>query len=509
MSAQRPRPGLVGRLVLAASVVLAGLTAGAAEPAPAAPAKPAGAAASGRMNVLLICVDDLRPEIACFGKSDMKTPNLDALAARGMRFDRAYVQQAVCSPSRTCLLTGLRPDQTKVYDLETHFRTTIPDVVTLPQQFAAAGYQTQSFGKIYHGGLDDEASWTRPSFKPTGGQWQNADTLADMAERTKALKPEQRGKKKFQVRGPAWEAGDAPDAKYADGQVAAEAVKVMEELKDEPFFLAVGFVKPHLPFCCPKTYYDLYPEASVSVPDNQHPPADYAPLSLTTFSELRSYTGIPKEGPVPPATVKDLNRAYRACVSFTDANVGTVLAGLDRLGLTDKTLIVFWGDHGWKLGEHGQWTKHSNFELDTRTPILVVDPGREGGRSTDRIVETVDIYPTLCDLAAVAKPSGLAGRSLVPLLDDPAAEADRTALSQYPRGEAMGYSLRTDHYRYTEWRARKSGEVLESELYDHRADPDEDVNLAGRGEQAEVVKTLHGQLDAKLKATGSGGPVGL
>jgi iduronate 2-sulfatase len=469
-------------------------------------AGPAGAADRPKLNVLFIAVDDLRPTIGCYGDSLAITPNIDRLAARGILFNRAYCQQAVCSPSRTSLLTGLRPDTTRIYDLQTHFRKTIPEAVTLPEQFKRHGYHAQAFGKIYHGGLDDPQSWSVPHWRPTAPAYIKPESLAAVRRRAEQMRadgslrqrtvverdPETGAALRFSAyrtpRGPAWEDPDVPDNALADGQTADRAIEVLNEVKGKPFFLAVGFVKPHLPFVAPKKYFDLYPLERFRVPDMQ-PPKDVPPVALTTWGELRQYEGMPKSGPMPDAHARELIRAYYAAASYADAQIGRVLDQLDRLDLREKTVVVLWGDHGWQLGEHGLWCKHTNFELAARAPLIVSAPGRKAGVKTDALVEFVDIYPTLAELCGVPLPEGLEGTSMVPLLDAPDRSWKRAAFSQYPRGKVMGHSMRTDRYRYTEWR-EPDGSVQAAELYDHHNDPGERVNVAGLPENRQIVAEL-------------------
>src|SRR5688572_5984755 len=284
--------------------------------------------AADRPNVLFIAVDDLRPQLACYGQSQMKTPHMDALAARGLLFNRAYCQQAVCSPSRISLLTGRRPDTTKIYDLETHSRTTMLDVITLPQQFKDNGYHVQGFGKIYHGGLDDAASWSVPHTPNRAMQYSNPQILADV-KKNGAEGWEQGGKNK----GPAWEIADCADNELPDGWIADRAIEAMRGVKDKPFFLAVGFEKPHLPFVAPKKYFDRYPPASIKLPPDTKAPAGAPPMALTNYAELRAYPGVPKKNePFSEQFSRDLIRGYYAATSYADAQVGRVLAELDALG---------------------------------------------------------------------------------------------------------------------------------------------------------------------------------
>jgi len=467
----------------------------------------------GKFNVLFIAVDDLRPEAGCYGNPLIRTPHIDALAARGTLFNRAYCQQAVCSPSRTSLLTGLRPDTTKVYDLQTHFRLHLPEVVTLPQHFKQHGYDTRGFGKIFHGGLDDPESWTVPHWRPGGPGYGKPETLAAMAEEQKELRgrlgrpvevlqrdpktgaPLRVSRPKFRVRGPAWEDPDVADNALPDGKTTDRAIETLRQLKDKRFFLAVGYLKPHLPFVAPKKYYDLYRREDLKLAPNPLPPKDVPAMALTSWGELRNYKGIPKKGPLSDEMALDLIHGYYAATSFVDAQIGRLIGELDRLELRDRTVIVLWGDHGWQLGEHGLWCKHTNFEIAARVPMLFSVPGQKrAGAKTGALAEFVDIYPTLSDLCGLPAPEGLEGTSLAPVIEAPDRPWKTAAFSQYPRGRVMGYSMRTDRYRYTEWQPRDGGRPVATELYDHQNDPQENVNVAGLPENEELIGKLGKQL---------------
>lgn len=467
------------------------------------------AAEPPKLNVLFIAVDDLRPQTGCYGDPIAKTPNIDRLASHGVIFTRAYCQQAVCSPSRTSLLTGRRPDTTKIYDLQTHFRKNLPDVVTLPQYFKQQGYHTQGMGKIYHVGLDDPQSWSVPHWLPSAMGYVDEDILTRLDKKRQEKRAAAKGRKqparevdpktgtvlkqprpKDQVKGPAWEAPDVPDNRLPDGQTADHAIEVMREIKDKPFFMAVGFIKPHLPFVAPKKYYDLYPLEQIKTANNPYPPKDVPALALTDWGELRAYEDMPKTGAMPDPTARELIRGYYAASSYTDAQIGRVLGELEKLGLRDKTIVILWGDHGWQLGEHGLWCKHTNFELAARAPLVLSPPKcATGGKKIDALVEFVDIYPTLCEMCGLKIPEGLEGTSMAPLLAAPDRPWKRAAFSQYPRGKVMGHSMRTDRYRYTEW-AEPGQEPVGIELYDHEADPGENVNIAGQPENKAVVAKL-------------------
>jgi arylsulfatase A-like enzyme len=457
----------------------------------------AAGAAERRPNVLFIAVDDLRPEALASGSDLVKTPNIDRIAARGTTFDRAYCQQAVCSPSRSSLLTGRRPDATRVWDLDTHFRTALPDAVTIGQYFKAHGYFVQGMGKIFHGGFDDPPTWSTPWQTPKAPPYATAEALALQSD------PQNRDQK-GRPRGPAFEAADVPDDTYVDGKVARLAAATLAELKrrDEPFFLAVGMAKPHLPFVAPKRYWDLYDPADIYRPAFARLPDDAPPFAGHPSGELRSYAGVPKRGPIPDGLARRLRHGYYAATSYMDAQVGVILDALDREGLADDTVIVLWGDHGWQLGEHGLWHKHANFELAVRAPLLISAPGqRAAGRRSGSLAEFVDIYPTLAEVCGLPAPAGLDGVSLRPILDDPAATVRTVALSQYPRGpretggrSLMGYSIRDDRWRLTLWRDRADGTIVARELYDERDDPHETTNVAARSEHADVVRRLSAHL---------------
>lgn len=474
-------------LGLAVAVSAMAGVAGRAQPPAAAPAK---------LNVLFIAVDDLRPQMGCYGDPLARTPNIDRLAATGLVMERAFCQQAVCSPSRTSLLTGRRPDTTRVYDLETHFRNTIPNVVTLPQHFKQHGYHSQGMGKIYHGALDDAASWTVPHWMPRKPNFgPEGQTLMQK------LRQEARtaGKDVSRVRGLPWEAPEVADTDLPDGATADHAIATLREIKDKPFFLAVGFAKPHLPFVAPKKYWDLYSREKLPLATNPNPPKDAPEYSLSGWGELRAYHGMPKQGPVTEDQARSLVHGYYASMSYMDAQLGRVLDELERLGLREKTVVIFWGDHGWELGEHGEWCKHENYETSTRASLLISAPGQAArGKKSKALVEFVDIYPTLAELCGLPLPEGLEGTSFKPLLQNPDRAWKRAAFSQYPRnvakmGRGMGYTMRTERYRLVEWTLPNS-DLREYELYDHQSDPGENANLAKQPEYAALVKQLAEQL---------------
>ncbi len=462
-----------------------------------------------RPNVLFVAIDDLRPTLGCYDDQTAITPNIDRLAGRGTVFNRAYCQQAVCSPSRLSLLTGRRPDTIRVWDLATHFRAAAPDVVTLPQHFRNHGYHTRSVGKVYHGSgkpSKDPPSWSvEPKF----------DFVRDPKVRY-ALPKNLQGKG---LKRSAVEAANVPDNAYIDGIVCDAAVTALAELHtgQQPFFLAVGFRKPHLPFCAPQKYWDLYDRAKIPLPaSNKHPQA--APeLAVRSWKELEGYTDIPGDGRLSMAKVRELRHGYYACVSYADALVGRLLDELSRLKLADNTVIVVWGDHGFHLGEQGLWTKANNYELSTRVPLIVSVPGQaHAGAKTDALVELVDVYPTLADVCRLNAPVGAEGISLKPLMAEPTRSWKSAEFSQYPRaregsrhrghGDIMGYTVRTNRYRYVEWREWNSTDVIAVELYEHEHDADEMKNVSGQPEQERTVKQLSRILSAGWK---SALPVGM
>ncbi len=443
------------------------------------------------VNVLFLAIDDLRPQLGVYGQPQMITPNIDALGARGMVFKRAYCQSAICGPSRASLLSGLRPDTSGIIRNRPSVSKAVPDILTLPQQFKSHGYHTVSLGKIYHGPGDDKPGWSEAPVRPKGAYVLPANVNA-MAAYARGL-----AAGKDPSRGPVVEAADVPDEAYSDGKVANLAVKALQRIKDKPFFLATGFSKPHMPFACPKKYWDMYPEESIRLADNPFLPKDVPEIAPYNYDEMRAYSDINDDGTLTDEKRRELIRGYYACVSYIDTQVGKVLAELDRLNLCDNTIIILWGDHGWHLGENAQWGKHTNYEIATRAPLILSVPGmRNTGQSTDALVEFVDIYPTLSELCKFPLPDHLEGHSVVPLLEAPDRPWKTAAFSQVLRWDrGMGYTLRTDRYRYCRWQDPK-GNIVGREIYDHRVDPQENVNLAQRPERAQLLQNLDQQLNA-------------
>jgi iduronate 2-sulfatase len=451
--------------------------------------------AAAKPNVLLICVDDLKPTIGCFGDTHAKTPNIDRLAARGMIFEKAFCNQAVCSPSRNALLTSLRPQTLGIYELSTNFRKGEPDAVTLPQLFKNNGYRAEGLGKIFHvghGNVNDDASWSVPHYSPKTISYALKENNPPESTREQALFENKKEAWKL-PRGAPTENADVPDNRYGDGMIAEEAIKRLEAAKgkpDEPFFLAVGFLKPHLPFVAPKKYWDLYDPAILPQPASDKAPEGAPSYAPTSWGELRQYQDMPEKGPVTPEQQRHLIHGYYAATSYMDAQLGKVLDALDATGLASNTIIAFWGDHGWHLGDHGMWCKHSNYEQAARIPVIVSAPGiTKAGSRTQSLIETVDIYPTLAELAGLPASEKLDGRSFVPVLKDASASTRDHAIHVYPRGEGLGRAIRTDRYRLVEWKPiGTSADKAMFELYDYQADPLETKNLAS--EQPAIVTEL-------------------
>lgn len=450
-----------------------------------------------RPLVLFIAVDDLKPTLGAYGDKIARTPNFDRLAARGLLFEKAYCNQAVCAASRNTLLVGSRSTTLGIYNLSTNFRRAVPDAVTLPQYFMQHGYRTEGMGKIFHvghGNTDDGASWSVPFIKDNVVDYALPEsTEGGKLTREAALfsnaKP---GVPLGQLpRGAAWENADLPDTAYADSRIADAAIRSLRAAKEkpaEPLFLAVGFVRPHLPFSVPKKYWDLYDRATLPLAKRRTPPDGAPAYAGKTLGELNQYKPFPENPPLTEVLERATLHGYYASASYMDAQLGRVLDELDRLGLTDHTLIVCWSDHGWHLGDHGMWTKHTNYEEANHIPLLIVAPGvTHPGTRTTAMTETVDLYPTLCELAGLPAPKvpqTLDGRSLLPVLRDPTASIQDHIYHAYPRnvagrGELLGRAIRTSRYRLVEW--KKIGapaDTADLELYDYETDPLETKNLA-------------------------------
>lgn len=445
---------------------------------------------AARPNVLFIAADDLRMNLGCLGDPVAKTPHLDRLAREGRLFQRAYCQQALCNPSRSSMLTGLRPDTLQVWTLLRHFREKMPDVLTLPQHFKNNGYFTQNVGKIFHNWRTkiqgDPDSWSVPAVLHFATHSQ------DVAQIDGGLPPNLAHARQTEAR-------DVPDEAYYDGRVAREAVLALRALKQrkEPFFLGVGFWKPHVPFNAPKRYWDLYRREDIPSIANPTPPAGAPDVALHKSSE-----GLKGNA----AAIAEVRHGYYAATSYMDAQVGKVLDELDRLGLRESTIIVFWSDHGFHLGEHGLWGKTSNYELDAQVPLIIAPPRAQApGVPTSALVELLDVFPTLVDLCGLPMPGGLEGVSLRPVVENPGQTVKAAAFTQHPRpahielsGEVMGYSMRDERYRYTEWREWTTGRTLAVELYDHDRDAGENRNLSDSPDYAAVRNERAARLAAQF-----------
>jgi len=433
-----------------------------------------------KYNVLFIAADDLNNDLGTYGNTLVHSPNIDRLARKGVRFDRAYNQFPLCSPSRSSLLTGLRPDNVGIYDLKVHFREHHPNIVTLPQLFKNNGYYTARVGKMFHygvpsqigtDGLDDPASWSQV-INPKG---------RDKAEEHLVInKTPDRGLGSAL----SWHKAEGTDEEQTDGLVANEAIQLLKQHKDKPFFLAVGFFRPHTPYVAPKKYFELYPLEKIELAkENEN--------DLEDVPDAAIFTRPPHWGLDETDQKKSL-QAYYASISFMDAQLGRLLDALQEEGLADNTIVVFWSDHGYNVGQHGQWMKQSLFENSARVPLLISVPEGLREEASGRTVELLDIYPTLAELCRLPAPSHLQGRSLVPLLRNPDAYWDKPAYTQVKRNEIFGRSVRTERWRYTEWDEGRAG----TELYDHHHDQDEFTNLAGKSGYSNIEKELTALLHA-------------
>ncbi len=446
-----------------------------------------------RPNVLLICVDDLKPVLGCYGDKIAKTPNIDRLAGQGVLFESAYCNQAVCSPSRNALMTSLRPQTLGIYDLATNFRRSHPDAVTVAQHFQQNGYTTQALGKVFHvghGNAEDDVSWTVPHWRPKAVQYQ----LAESQDNKRATNNGPRGT--------ATESADVADEAYGDGQIAVEAaarITAAAENKDQPFLIACGFLKPHLPFVAPKKYWDLYDSNTVPMPPVTEVPRNAPSYAPQFGGELRQYSDMPREGAISEEDTRRLIHGYYAATSYTDAQIGRVLDALDASGVRNNTIVVLWGDHGWHLGDHGMWCKHTNYEQATRIPLIISSPGCAAGQKSRALIETVDVYPTLCELAGLPARDGLDGLSAAATLKSPDVQTRESVIHVYPRGERLGRAIRTKRFRMVEWKVPGAdASDAEYELYDYEEDPLETVNIAGSN--PEVLAKLKAILGTQPEA---------
>lgn len=445
-------------------------------------------------NVLFIAIDDLRPTLGCYADSYAITPYIDAFAAKSFVFENTYCQQSVSGPSRASLLTGLRPDETGVTDLSTHFREKCPDITTLPQLFSRNGYEAISIGKIYHGSpkTQDTVSWSRlPVYN------------LSIKKEEYTLSQNRHGRKAVAV-----EVADEQDTSFMDGKVTRQALLTLSELalSRKPFFLAVGFIKPHLPFSMPKKYWDLYRNKPFRKDKSATKKPEHSPvISFHNWEELRGYTDIPKTSDLPAEKQEELCKAYYSCVSFIDAQVGQLLYKLKTLGLDKNTIVIIWGDNGFHLGEQSLWGKSTNFELDCKVPLLIYSPQhKEHPRRINNIVELVDIYPTLADLCELKPAHPLSGQSLRFVMEGKA-NWKNSAFSQFPRPYKainlyknqthMGYTVRTENWRYILWYENKTGRITDRELYYMHKQKAEQENVSRKPEYASIENELQQMIE--------------
>lgn len=487
-----------------------------------------------RPNILFIAVDDLKPVLGCYGDKLIRTPNIDRIAKNGTVFLNNQCQQAVSAPTRASLLTGKRPDYTKIWDLKTFIRDMNPDIVTLPQYLITQGYTTCGIGKVFDSrsvdNFRDKLSWSVPYYKveakyfsakfglPALNFYQNPETKLQAKKYVKeasdkGLTGATATKYIIKFVNPSVECADVPDNAYTDGAAALKAKDVLIELNksNNPFFFAVGFIKPHLPFVAPKKYWDMYKREEMPLAEFQKHAKNSPDFAYHNSGELLAYTDIPDltsftdHTPgigLQPDKQRELIHGYHAAVSYTDAQVGILLNTLDSLGMLKNTIIILWGDHGWHLGDHDLWCKHTNFEQAARAPLLISAPWIKPSR-TSSVSEFVDVFPTLCDLTGLTSPANLDGQSLVPVMKNPKLSIKDFAVSQYPReGNIMGYSIRTERYRYTLWMGKdfRSNQpfnaelVRGSELYDYDKDPNETENVVNDEKYALVSKEMHDKM---------------
>ncbi|MDZ7723276.1 MAG: sulfatase [candidate division KSB1 bacterium] len=441
---------------------------------------------SVRPNILFIAVDDLRPELGCYGESHIISPNIDKLAREGVRFENSHCNVPVCGASRASLLTGVRPSPQRFIYWHTWADKDLPGHLSLPRYLKQNGYHTISNGKIYHHRTDDMEAWSEEPWHPKG-DWFDKGYLAE--ETREKIIPNPRSDQPSSTIGPAWETADVDDSNYPDGKIADKSIRDLERLAklDQPFFLGVGFKKPHLPFNAPKKYWDLYEHDEIQLTENSYIPENAPPESIHNSPELRyNYSGVPEAKPLPDDYAKWLVHGYQACVSYIDALVGRVLDKLKALKLADNTIVIFWGDHGWNLGEHTMWCKHCNYETSLSAPIIVKAPGMESDRVSNALVEFVDIYPSLVELCGLPIPEHCQGSSFVPLLKKPDREWKKATFSRYHQGN----TVTTERFQYTEYRDMQTDEFLARMLYDHERDPYENINVAESAEYKEKVEQM-------------------
>lgn len=453
-------------------------------------------------NILLIAVDDLRPELGCYGKTNIKSPNIDRLAASGNIFLNAYTGYPVCGPSRASLLSGIYPGSKRFTEWNCAQDVDVPGIVSLPMYFKNNNYKTISLGKIYNNFEDGKGSWIRnwrPPVTTTAWDYQDKESIRIFQERNKERYRSKsiRNNKNLPQKGPAFEKPDVPDIAYDDGQIAYEAIEELQNFQnnDQPFFLAVGFKKPHLPFNAPKQYWDMYGRKDITLPSNYYFPKNAPDAAKLNWNELKLFHGIPPQLPFPDTTAIALIHGYYACVSYVDAQIGKVLDALEEYGFAENTIVILLGDHGWFLGEHGFWTKQSNLKEGPHAPLIVRVPWKKSGLKTKSLVEFVDIYPTLCELTGLKAPVHTQGKSFVTLFEN----VDQPLKENVFFRSGDGETILTQTHAYTEWINNKTGETYSRMLYDHRSDPEENENIVDRPENKKLVKELQEKLYKHLK----------
>lgn len=480
-------------------------------------------------NILFISIDDLRPTLGAYGDTIAITPNIDQLAAEGMTFRQTFTQVAVCAPSRASLMTGVRPDSTRVWHLGDKFREINPNAVTIPQYFSKFGYHTVNLGKIFHNYMPDSISWDEPDLRPSRylrSDWLKRDGetfyISEDVQISQAIKRDSLLKLR-PVRyadgwntGPAWEMADVHDTMYYDGAQTELAKKTLTRIAkhDTPFFMGLGYFRPHLPFAVPKKYWDFYDPKKIPLASNPNVPKNAPGYTMNSMYELRHYDGFNNIGHpestyrMSTDTLRVLKQGYYASVSYVDALLGQLISHMKEIGVYENTIIILWGDHGWKLGDHNSWGKMTNYNIDLKVPMIIRYPNQENrGAETFEITELIDMFPSLCELAGIETPDYMQGTSFVPLIKDPKRSWKNAAFSQFhrrPRHAAdgnryMGYSMNTKKYHYIEWytwdpEAGKRGELKSIELFDSENDPNETVNIAKEQELKEVIAGLSKQL---------------
>lgn len=429
-------------------------------------------------NVLFIMVDDLRPELGCYGERQVHSPNLDRFAAEGIMFQRAYCNVPTCGASRSSCLTGLRPTRHHFVTHKDWADTIAPNVTCLSQHFKNHGYYTISRGKVFHHMEDRSESWDE--------NWRPETRYRDYQIPENILM-----QKEGDRNGPAFESAPVHDTVYRDGKLANKAIEDLKRLKemDMPFFLAVGFFKPHLPFNAPTRYWNLYDHERIRLPQNEFKPIDAPDEAMHNWGELRSYGNIPREGKCNDSLARVLIHGYYAAISYIDVQIGRVLDALEETGQAESTMVIIFGDHGWNLREHGLWCKHCNFRTSFRCTVMIKDPEIKGGKQTDALIEYIDIYPTLCDLCDLPLPDHLEGESFVPVLKDPMSGGKKRLICRW----RSGFSIKTDQYIYTEWNKSESN-IYARMLFNHRVDLDETKNVAFMPQNEELIEALSAEL---------------